>query len=329
MDPTVKNLLLIICTISSYFLASAITGVKISTLLSKLTEVLFSQVAKSASKMSLRNKQEFSLLSEDKRKKSKKYRYFLFMNELVLDLGWKKFGITAEMFSILDFMFSLALSVILYLFIDSFFVCLYLLIIVYVLVIAILFSVSRTGYRMRIRKLIAAENLICGNIIRGVEEAIKLNLDLFDESLRPTFAAFLDRWLLQNYSLPKAMALLNSDLGSHSSALCKRMLLFEEVHRPGMEDMFRFIMQSNIREEERAAIRDYRYSQMNFNYYMCAGILVVFLIMCIISMPEVLMAYTTSWGKMILAIFISMLAMGYVYVQYLQSKAFVYLPEKL
>lgn len=324
-----KFLICVLVTVASYIFATQLTGLRVKKMLDDTTEMLFARTMVYASKRERRKLQEFDLLSEEKKRKSLSYRYFSLINELLLDIGWRKSGMTPEAFTAFNTLFSVFMGVILMVVVQNLFVVVYLSVIIFVMNIALMFSFSRYGARRRVRRLIAAENLICGNISRGFEEAVRLNMALFDAEIRPAFANFLDRWTLQNYSLQRALALLNQELGDHSTALLRRVLIYEEERRPGQEDMFRFIMACNIREEERNAVRDLHFAEMNKNFIVCAAILIGFVAMCIGTFPEVLLLYLTPVGKMILAIFVSLIMLTFVFVQAMQSKRFTFRPSKL
>ncbi|OUP70697.1 hypothetical protein B5F10_02190 [Anaerotruncus colihominis] len=328
MDLT-KAIIYVLVIIGSYVFATQLTGFRLRKASEDAIEALFTRTASYAVRMERKNQQKFNLLSEEKKLKSFSYQYYSFVNELMLDIGWRKFGVSPEVFTVANVVLSLLIGMILLIVVKSLLVVVYMCVVIFILNIAIIFSISRIGARKRLRKLIAAENLICGNISRGIEEAVRLNMDLFDPEVRPAFALFLDRWTMQNYSLQKALALLSKDLGHHSVPLLRRVLIFEEEHRPGQEDMFRFIMSCNIREEERNAVRDRCFRDMNINFALCAGIVLMFAFMCIGTFPAVVEVYKTAGGKFVLALLFSTLALAFVAVQAMQSKRFVFKPKKL
>lgn len=330
MEIDIREILVfLVVGVSAYFLASAITGFKFSDTIRDTSIFVLESSANFAAKKQSENTAEFGLLSAKKKQNSKRYKYHKFIDELMLDSGWRSKGITAEIFTIFNLLVSVALAAIMYPIMGNLFLVALLCLVFFVLDIAIIFSISRYGARQRIRKLIAAENLICGNISMGVEDAVAQNMDLFDSSIRPVFQTFIDRITLQGFSLARGLAMLSEELGDHSDPLCKRLYIYETDKKPGSENMFRFIMLSNIREEERAAERDFYFGEMNVNFFVCSGILIVFLLGCIGSMPAVVTVYASMFGKFILVLFFCLLAGCFIFIQIMQSKRFVYLPEKL
>lgn len=322
-------IILIIVACASYVFATNLFRVKTMDTIQDLFEVVLFYSLEKADMLQKSNKKEFDLFTAEKKIKSWRFRYFNFMNELLLDIGWREKGLTPERFTVLNALVCLMLCGVVSLVLPNIFMILYLFVIIFIMNVAIMFSVSRKGARDRLRKTIAAENLICGNISQGLYTAIKVNQDLFEGGAKEAFMNYIYRDENLHYPLAKNIAALNMELGNHSTGFCQRLYIYETEKRPGQQDMFRFIMQRNLREEERLAEADIYYGEMNFSYFVCAAILVVFLIMCMSSMPEVLEIYKLDIGKAIIILFFSLIAIGYVLVQALQSKPFVFMPERL
>lgn len=322
-------IVLIVVGCAAYTFASNLTGFKIKDVLVDSIQTALTQGIKYSIRKEKANRAKFDLMDEKRKAKSKKYRYYHFLNELLLDIGWRKRGVTAEAFTLANATVSLAAALMLLTVISFIPLLIYVAVVIFLVNIAIMFAVSRYGARQRIRKLINAENLICGNISRKTVDAIQMNMDLFDKDLRPAFTNFIDRFTLQNISLERCLAMLNAELGEHSTPLCARLLIYETIARPGMEDLFQFVMENNIREETRAAKRDVVFGEINALFFQCTLILLLFLTMCLLGMPEVLAAYQTNVGRMVLAVFFSLIAIAFVYLQSLQSKGFKFKPKSL
>ena len=324
-----KIVALVIIGFASYVFATNLFRVKTVDTLQDLIEVILFYSLDTADRMEEEQKKEFGLYTAEKKKKSWKFRYYNFVNELLLDIGWRAQGMTPERLTMIIGLICLVICAFTFIVFNNIFMVAYLFCILFATAIAGMFSVSRKGARVRLRRTIAAENLICGNISQGLYLAIKNNIDLFEGASKDAFMNYLYRDEQLHYPLARNIAALNLELGNHSTGFCQRLFIYETEKRPGQEDMLRFIMQRNIKEEERMNEADVIYGEMNFNYFVCAAILLVFMVMCMSSMPEVLEVYKTDIGKAIILFFFSTIAVGYVFVQALQSKPFVFRPERL
>lgn len=322
-------ILFVVLTISAYMFFTTLFNTKVGDTLQDLIVIELQYSMISADKIGKSVNMEFEAMSSRQKMKSKKYKYYMFINELLLDNGWSSFGITPERFTMLNAIFSLVSAGVLGLIAPNLVLIAYVAVIIFVLDIAIIFSASRYKAKVRLRRILAGENLVCGNISQGLEEAIKMNLDLFEGNVKEAFEEYLYRDQYMHWPVEKNIAQLNVDLGEHSTGFCKRLLLFEKQRRPGQVDMFRFVMQENIREEERLTKRELTFQEMNLQYLLCSIIVIVFLVACLGSMPEVLEVAKTLAGKIIIIFTMSSIALGFVLNQAIQTKRFIFTPEVL
>lgn len=318
-----------VTVICAYFLASTITGLTLSSLMRDLLDWTLDKAMQTAGDMTLKNKRKFNMMNKDAKKKSKMYRYYTFLNEILLDLGWRQVGITVEGWTVIDAVLTGAACITIFGVTRNFLVALYLFFVIYACSIAVLFSVSRYGNMQRKKKLIACENLLCGNISVGIIEAIEKNISLVDVSLQPALTRFVERVVLQNIDMYRALQLLNQEMGKQFDDFCSKVYIFETEHKPGMEDLFKFNVEHNAEVQETDRIAEVKFKEMNVNFFVCAGIVIAFLILSCLSMPDVLRVYMTPIGQMLIAFYISILAGGYIFTQYLQSKEFEYKPKEI
>lgn len=324
-----KVIVIGVAIITAYFLASMITGLTITGIIHDLLEWSLDRTMRAAGDMTIKNKRKFNLMNADAKKKSKMYRYYTFLNEILLDLGWRQYGITVEGWTVIDAILTGLVCFLIFGLTRNILVSVYLFFIIFACSIAGMFSFSRYGSMLRKKKLIACENVLCGNISVGIIEAIEKNVSMVDPTLQPTLNRFVERVTLQNIELYKALQMMNQEMGKQFDDFCSKVYIYETENKPGMEDLFKYNVQHNAEVQESDRIAEVRFHAMNVNFFVCAGIVIGFMVLSMGAMPDVARVYMTTGGQMLLAMYASILAGGYIYTQYLQSKEFEYTPKEI
>lgn len=255
----------------------------------------------------------------DKYRKVKLYR---FMNDLIIDLGVKRLGVTPYSFTFLVLLGSLILSILLC---NAAFGSLALAIIVYpiitVAVVCILYTKANMAHDLRIEAVIEAENIISNSVKDGVVVAVRNSINLIPEMVRTDFRDFLDNIEHKNYHIRTALLELNNNLGSISDDFIKKCIEFEIQEEHGIAGMFQDIVElNNIKTELR--------TEMKRNFEKIFGDFVIGALMIFVFLGGVLLIFdnvadfyfNNIIGQIIIIIDILIVIGEFVFITYLRAK---------
>lgn len=276
------------------------------------------------------NKRKFSQMSRREKKKSVRYRFHLFINEIILDMEWNTKGITVEgVNSLLQGITAFVFLALLISFRNTLVILMILVpaivsVIFYIVSIAALYLLSRVNHMRRKTALMDAEDIICANMGNGVVESIENSINSFDPAIKPIFLKFLDEVYNRNVSVDTAVNNLNDSCGEQFDMFCDKVKTYERERRPGMEQVFQYNISQNafVRRLDRDCNK--AFSAMNKNYWLSLGIILGFIVYNFISYGAMAEFYMSTFGKVLLSIYFALAALCFVFIQYLQSKPFVY-----
>ena len=302
-----------------------VTGVHITEYLGMIFSRFFGFVSNQSREMAINNKRKIETMSVAARKKSPLYRYYTFINEILLDMNWKQKGVTVEGLTATVFIGTCMVSLIGTVTISIFLVPI-IAAMTFVLLISVLFLISRVGHRRRKKLLIATEDLLCSSISVGLVQCIQNNFKQIPRELQPEFRKFLDQYTVQTMLIEKAINNLNLNLGSKFDDFCDKAIAFEKSGaNKGMQDSFRYNIEQNSFISELDMLNEVACSDMNIDFFASCAVIVGYVAFTITSVPFVGEFYaSTMGGKIMLLIYMMCLGAGFIFTQYLQSKEFVF-----
>lgn len=308
----------------SYQLIYAITKVSLIDIVRDYWDRLMRFASKKSGEQYYKNKNKFARMSEYEKLKSKSYKRYVFINEILLDLGLKSKGVTVEGFITFCIMASGIISLILTFFTQNIIFTLFIFVAVFAFIVSAAFSISKFQHGKRKEALMNAEDYICGAMSMGLVNAIEENLKLFDKSVRPIFKKFLDEVNERNVDIFTAIDNLNENCGVQFDNFCKYAKIYERERRPGMENYFQYNISNNafVRALDRDCAKEF--ANMNKAYFACLGIMVGFIAFTILSYAATAEFYSSLFGKFILCVYLFIVVGQFLYIQLIQSKPFIY-----
>lgn len=268
--------------------------------------------------------QQFERMTLDQKRKSKKYKYYCFMNEMLDTFQFKERGVTVEGITIGLIAIWVAIGVLLGILTSNVAFIILLPILAFPTTIAGMFLASRVGVRRRKQMFLDSMDILCAVMSDGFLKAVKSSMLQFPEEVRPYFDRFVKNVELLNISLPDAVRQLNREIGSLYDEFCDTVITYEANHALGMETLFNFYIEENAKTLERDRAIKRMSDAVNLDYFASLGVIVLFGAVTTL----LLTGGPGLWAKPI-GLFIGVLiligAVGvFIFIQYLLSKAYVY-----
>lgn len=253
---------------------------------------------------------------------SNSVRLYKFMNDLTIDLGYKRKGVTPYELML----FILVISVVVSLLIGeivfrSLLLSFLAFIPVLLSVCCILYTKANISHDSRIEAVILAENIISANIDRGVVVAIRTNIESMPISIKSEFTKFLDRVETQNYYIETALLELGASLGSISDDFISKCITFELEEEAGLAGIFKDVVEvNNIKTELRIDMK-HQFEAVTFDFIISATMVFVFLIGAIAIYPILQRFYFRMIvGQLLLLVDFMLVVFEFVYITYLRAK---------
>lgn len=317
-----KGIVIILCfgaVLLAYNGARAIFGISPIDAVITAFKILFGKTSDAVDKANESMRARTARMSREAKKKSWRYKYQVLLNDILLDLGWKQMGVSIEGLTLLILLVAILIDGLGYLALHSIIGIVIVGIAAYVTTIAVLFSMSRSAHRRRKALLIAAEDLLCANMTKGLTHAIRTNITQIDPEIRDEFKAYLTD-VDCNMPILEAIDRLNERLGSKFDNFCEKAKDITESYQPGAEDNFLFNITSNAIETE----LDNEVYEANFNanvdYFATLGLLVIFFFMTASMYDSMLEFYFRGAGRFLLAFYILTAIAVYIYTQWQGSR---------
>jgi hypothetical protein len=314
----VNILVALICITAMILIFIAIKilmGADYSEALMKILNHSYGLEQKYASKVQKANQYKIEVMSAKARKRSKMFGYYERINDSLLNLGWQLYGITVEGVTAGCFLISLGIGIVFLLITKYISPCILIILVSFLTQLVVLYTVSIIKSRKRIAILLETQNNLCASMSNGVIEAVKEVLPSIDNSISPVFRQFIKDVEKNNYSLSDALYRLNMKLGSTYDNFCNEALLFTEHYHPGLEDIFKSIIESNSRISIQNQGTYERFTDMISDYITCNLILVVFYAYFAKMYEQLAIFFGTALGIAILIIMFLFSVLVFIYAE--------------
>lgn len=317
------QLFLCIIMVLAYYLMRMITHVKITGVLHDLIKFYTKGLVNASESYADKTQLDFERMSLDQKHKSKKYRFYCLMNEILAAFGFRERGITVEGFVVTLAVLSILLAFVVAALISKVFVFFILAPALFVVLIAAVFLMSRMKVQRRKQMLLDSMDILCSVMTDGILKAVKENTAQFPEEVRFYFENFIKNVELLNISIPKAVNILNSDIGSLYDEFCDAVITYERNRAKGMEELFNFYIIENsktlARDREVKRISD----EVNMDFFATTGCIILFG-----AMSSSALGTTPFWstftGVLIICLLAGLGIATFIYIQYLLSKDYIY-----
>ncbi len=254
--------------------------------------------------------------------KRKTYKLYNFLNELIIDLGLLRTGVTPyELLFIVCVLTFIVTAILCKMIFGSVLMVIVMFPVVLIGVFCVMYTKANLAHDQRIENVIEAENIICNNIKVGVVVAVRESLDVLPKEIRPDFKDFIDNIEQQNYHIKTALLELNAHLGSVADDFIKKCIVFEMEEEHGIAGMFQDIVEiNNINLEMRVEMKR-KFEEVKSEFKIGAAMIFAFLGGVLAIFPNVREFYFTNWiGQLIIAIDILLLILEYVFITYLRAQ---------
>lgn len=254
--------------------------------------------------------------------KRKTYKLYNFLNELIIDLGLVRTGVTPyELLFIVCTLTFIVTAILCKIVFGSFLMIIVMFPVVIIGVFCVMYTKANLAHDQRIENVIEAENIICNNIKVGVVVAVRDSLDVLPKEIRPDFKDFIDNIEQQNYHIKTALLELNAHLGSVADDFIKKCIVFEMEEEHGIAGMFQDIVEiNNINLEMRTEMKR-KFEEVKSEFKIGATMIFAFLGGVLAIFPNVREFYFSTWvGQLIIAIDVLLLILEYVYITYLRAQ---------
>lgn len=254
--------------------------------------------------------------------KRKTYKLYNFLNELIIDLGLLRTGVTPyELLFIVCILTFIVTAILCKIIFGSVLMVIVMFPVVLIGVFCVMYTKANLAHDQRIENVIEAENIICNNIKVGVVVAVRESLDVLPKEIRPDFKDFIDNIEQQNYHIKTALLELNAHLGSVADDFIKKCVVFEMEEEHGIAGMFQDIVEiNNINLEMRVEMKRH-FEEVKSEFKIGAAMIFAFLGGVLAIFPNVREFYFTTWiGQLIIVIDVLLLILEYVFITYLRAQ---------
>lgn len=254
--------------------------------------------------------------------KRKSYKLYNFLNDLIIDLGMIKTGITPyELLTVTCLLTFFITAILCKIIFGSWLMTIVMFPVIIIGVFCVMYTKANLAHDQRIENVIEAENIICNNIKIGVLAAVRDSLDVIPKEIRPEFKDFIDNIEQQNYHIKTALLELNAHLGSVADDFIKKCIVFEMEEEHGIAGMFADIVEiNNINLEMRTEMKR-QFEEVKSQFKIGATMIFAFLAGVLFIYPDVREFYFSTWvGQLVIALDVLVLIIEYVYITYLRAQ---------
>ena len=321
---TIQQIAIFACILITIYFIWKLSQVSPIGLVLEAWDCLMAFLANRSKKKYKKHEEIFAVMSKKEKQKNLSYRFHSFVNEILLDIGWKTKKITVEGFNTFIFLITSIVTVIFGFYLKSIFLTIFFGCVLFILIYALIFLLSRLSHTQRKIALMDAEDFLCSSMSQGLTQAIEENIEMIDRRVQLPFREYLDSIYNRNMDISKAIDNLNEGCGEQFDDFCEKCKIFERERRPGMEDVFQYNISRNafVRELDRECSKTF--TAMNRNYLASIGIIIGFIVYNMMAYYDIREFYLSPLGRVLLMIYFTISAVVFIYLQYIQSKPFKY-----
>lgn len=254
--------------------------------------------------------------------KKTKVKLYKFLNELVIDLEIREYGITPyELLFLVTVLTFLAQVVLCQAVFSQIFMVIPVFPVLEVGVFCVMYTKANVAHDSRIEAVYEAENIICNNIQLGVVPAVRSQIDMMPKEIREEFVEFLDNVESKNYHIKTALQALNNQLGTVQDDFIKKCIVFETEEEHGIAGMFKDVVEvNNIKMEMRTEMKR-QFEKVTADFLISACMIFIFIAGVLAIYPDVRTFYFTNpIGQFIVVIDLLLMIIEYVFITWLRAR---------
>lgn len=307
-------------TITSTYIAMKILNANFITLLVRLLHGTTTGVGKFINKKEVKYNRDLEIGKINK--KRGQYKTYNLLNDLTIDLGIKRQGVTPYEFLFLLMALSAVISsAIGWVVFGNTVIVVLAYPIILAGVVCTFYTKANLAHDLRIDAVIEAENIICNNISGGVVVAVRNSLGALPNDVKEEFKEFLDNIEHENYFIKTALLDLNNKLGSVADEFISKCIMFELEEEHGIIGIFSDVVEmNNIKTEARNDMKR-KFEQVSTQFLIGASMIIVFLFGVMAVFPVVRDFYfNNTIGQLILVADAAILIGEFVFITYLRAQ---------
>lgn len=254
--------------------------------------------------------------------KSKRSKLYKFLNDLTIDLGLKRRGVTPYEFLLFGLVGAFFISLVLgFIVFRNAIMSILAFPAITIGIFCILYTKANMAHDLRIESVIEAENIICNSIKSGVVVAVKISIDSMPVSVRDEFRNFLDNVEYNNFHIKTALLELNNNLGSIADDFISKCIMFELEEEEGLVGIFKDVVEiNNIKTAQRTNMKR-NFEQVMTEFLMGLGMILLFLFGAIAIYPSLQSFYfRNTLGQLLLIIDLIIVVLEFMYITMLRAK---------
>lgn len=303
------------------YIAIFILEIRVSELLKKLYSVSLkftgNKIRQQEEKFSREN--EIGIINN----KKMKYKMYKFFDEMTIDLGLKRSGITPYELLFLTIVGSLLLSLLFSILVfGNALLGVLAFPIVTLGVICGCYTKANLARDARIEAVYEAENIISNNISGGVKQAVEASFDALPKEVKVEFRDFLNNLSDMMY-IGIALKDLNNKLGTVSDDFIDKCYKFELEEEHGTIGIFQDVVEINNMKSQLRLKMKKAFEEVVTEFILASCIILVFLLGVMIIYPFIMDFYLKNTiGQIILLIDALIFILEFVFITYLRAQEF-------
>lgn len=285
-----------------------------------LVQFLFKHSAKFINQSEAKYRRDYEVGKINEKKS--KVKLYKFLNELIIDLEIREYGITPYellfLVMLLTFLGQLLFCTVVF---KQALMVIPIYPILVVGVFCVMYTQANVAHDARIEAVYEAENIICNNIQLGVVPAVRSSIDMMPKEVRGEFIEFLDNVESKNYHIKTALMALNNSLGSVQDDFIKKCIVYETEEERGIQGMFKDVVEvNNIKLEMRTEMKR-QFEKVVQDFIISQCMIFIFLAGVLAIYPNVREFYfTNGLGQIIIAIDLLLMIIEYVFITWLRAR---------
>ena len=320
MELNYETLLLLTAVAIILTLWHSVTGTTLLSVIDKVKSAVNKVINFGNKKLTSANQRELQIQTTEEKRKSFRYKFYVFASRVIGDLGLDTSYVTPELLFIWTSIGTLFAILLLSKIITNTIIKVMLFIIIQVWIYAIMYLLGRRRSTKRNKALMDAEDLICQNISEIPAFTIRYVTPKVDKIIRQPFEKFVASYFASNQSFDEALMELNMSLGSRFDDLCTILLKLHNEGRPGMIDAFKDNIERNALARELNIEKEAEQSRQIKEFLACMGLLVGTFFYTYFAFEAIANFYSSLFGQVVILLYLSITVAVLCRVQLIQSQ---------
>lgn len=320
MELNFETLLLLTAVAILLTLMHTVNGYSITSIVDKVKVFFGKMLHIGSGKLESVNQKALQIQTTEEKRKSFRYKFYVFASRVIGDLGWDPAAITPELLFIWTTIATLFLILLFSSIISNTLIKVMLFVTIQAWIYAIMYLLGRRRSIKRNRAIMDAEDLICQNITEIPAFTLRDVTPKVDKIIRQPFEKFVASYFASNQSFDEALLELNMAIGPRFNDLYTILLSLHNEGRPGMIDAFKDNIERNALARELNIEKEAEQAKQIKEFLICMGLLVATFFYTYFAFAAIAKFYSSLMGQVVILLYLSITVIVLCRVQYLQSQ---------